>query len=218
MRSSPLFTNLVGGSERGILFRGVSLGIVGRLWGMNMPDETILAILTTRLGASVDASVPRALLVKIRAAERRLSRPVLTGYVVAVARNYLADVARRKVAAANAVAKAAVAKARELENERKACVFVQAADEFERLAGMDWVARLTNVQQQQLACLRLAVFDGISTAELAVKFGITTANAWQRICRGRNRLRPVATAMGFHALLEVVVNSTISKDGGVVGF
>jgi len=182
-----------------------------------MTDTDLLAMFAAHL-PNAPAAVAPALLVKLRAAERRLGRAVPAGYAIVMARHYLADVKRSHVVAERAVARAAVAKARRLEAQRRAAVFVEAGDQFERLVGMAFVAQLTTVQQKHLAAVRLCAFDGLPTAEVARRLGVSVANAWQYVCRGRKRLRAVATAMGFTALLEVAVDSQLSPKGGVSGF
>lgn len=167
---------------------------------------------------SVEADVAEALILKFRTAEQAKGMSLPKGYAAIMVRNHLIDVERRARIAERAAARAVVEQAERIEADNRADDFVAAALQFEALTTLDVVRRMTPKQQESVAMLRAAVIDGALFPEVAARHGLTPNAAYQRISRLRTALRPVATALGFTALLAVAIDNRISPNGGAVDY
>lgn len=178
-----------------------------------MNDATLTQFFLRRL----DPDLAAAMLVKFRAAERRLERSLPLAYADTMVRNYYADEQRRRLTAERRLAREVVAKAERIEAERRATVWVEAAEQYAAVVTPTYLDCLTEVQGRHLEAFRLVAFEGFSSDKVAELWGLSQACAHQYVCRGRKRLLEVATADGLAELAELLTART-ALHGGLIGF
>lgn len=169
-------------------------------------------------GSRLPSELADALLVKFRAAETRNGCRLPLGYANRMLFHFLIDQERAKEAAPRVAARALLAKARELEEERRIATFVRTEEEFKHLLASDVVRTFTFKQMETLSMMRQIAIDGDTGPEVAARFCLG-ANALQaRFSRMRKLLRPHLTALGLTALKEVFLDSRVHAQGGTGGF